>query len=162
MPTGFQLSLLAFWGTEPNMVCLNLSHIQVSPSFLPRTDIKVSWLCHPASPSALFGTVTNGKVGFPDSHQSFFFLIVFNGTKVLIVYILLCRPSEDSLLLSAIPVGSPSKDWQSSVGWGDCWIQTQDCIFTIWCRYQQATTATRVEGQLNEHLGSPAGNSPRS
>ncbi len=52
----------------------------------------------------------------------------------------LCRPSEESLQRSAIPDGSPSQDWQSTVGWGDCWIWTQDCSFTIWCRYQWATT----------------------
>jgi hypothetical protein len=28
-----------------------------------------------------------------------------------------------------------------TVGWGDCWIWTQDCSFAIWCRYQWATTA---------------------
>jgi hypothetical protein len=68
----------------------------------------------------------------------FLFLNCFSGTKVPIVYILLCRPSEDSLQGNAIldiPDGSPSKDWQSTVGWGDCWILTQDCSFTIWCRY---------------------------
>ncbi len=44
---------------------------------------------------------------------------------------------------SAIPDGSPSKDWQSTVGWGDYWIWTQDCSFTIWCHYQWATTAPK-------------------
>jgi hypothetical protein len=56
-------------------------------------------------------------------------------------YILLCRPSEDSLQGSDIPDGSQSKDWQSTVGWGDCWIWTQDCSFIIWCRYQWSITA---------------------
>jgi hypothetical protein len=56
-------------------------------------------------------------------------------------YILLCCPSEDSLQGSAIPDGSPSKDWQSTVGRRDCWIQTQDWSFTSWCRYQWTTTA---------------------
>jgi hypothetical protein len=65
-----------------------------------------------------------------------FFLFVFGGTEVAIVYILLYRPSEDSLQQSAIPEGSPSRDWQSTVGWGVCWIRTQDCSFTIWCCYQ--------------------------
>jgi hypothetical protein len=37
---------------------------------------------------------------------------------------LLFRPSEDSLQQSAILDGSPSKDWQSTVTWGDCWIRT--------------------------------------
>ncbi len=41
----------------------------------------------------------------------FFSLIVFGGTEIPIVYILLCRPSEDSLQRSIIPDGSPSKDW---------------------------------------------------
>jgi hypothetical protein len=53
---------------------------------------------------------------------SFFSLIVFGGIEEPIVYILLCHPSEDSLQESAIPDGSPSQDWQSTVGWGDCWI----------------------------------------
>jgi hypothetical protein len=52
----------------------------------------------------------------------FFPFIVFVGTEVPMVYILLRRPSEDSLQQSAIPDGSPSKDWQSIVGWGACWI----------------------------------------
>jgi hypothetical protein len=66
----------------------------------------------------------------------FFPFIVFDGTEGPIVYILLCRPSEDSLQRSAIPDGSPSKDWQSAVGWGDCCILTQDSNFTILGRYQ--------------------------
>jgi hypothetical protein len=65
-----------------------------------------------------------------------FSLTIFDGPEVLIVYILLCRPSGDSLQRSAIREGSPSQDWQSTVGWGDCWIQTQDGNFTIWCHYQ--------------------------
>ncbi len=68
-------------------------------------------------------------------------LIVFDGTEGPFVCILLCRPSEDSLHRSAIPDGSPSKDWQSNVGWGCYWIQTEDCSLTIWCHYQWATTA---------------------
>jgi hypothetical protein len=40
----------------------------------------------------------------------FFSFIVFGGTEVPIVYIFLCRPSEDSLQQSAIPDGSPSQD----------------------------------------------------
>ncbi len=32
---------------------------------------------------------------------------------------------------------------QSTVGWGDCWIRTKDCSFTIWCHYQWATTAPK-------------------
>jgi hypothetical protein len=71
----------------------------------------------------------------------FFFLNCFWWTEVPIVFhIFLCRPSEDSLQQSAIPDGSQSKDWQSTVVWGDYWIRTQDCIFTIWCRYQWTTT----------------------
>ncbi len=60
-----------------------------------------------------------------------FSLNVFGGREVPIVHILLCRPSEDSLQGSAIPDGSPSKDWQSNVGWGVWWILTQDCSITM-------------------------------
>ncbi len=79
--------------------------------------------------------------------------MVFGGTEVPIVSILLYRPSEDSLQGSAIPDGSPSKDWQSTVGWGDCWIQTQDCSVSIWCRYQWATTAPKNTIQVyHDHV----------
>jgi hypothetical protein len=57
-----------------------------------------------------------------------FSLNVFGGTEVPIVYILLCHPSEDSLQQSATSDGSPSKAWQSTVGWGDCWIRTQTAV----------------------------------
>jgi hypothetical protein len=50
-----------------------------------------------------------------EEEESFFSLIVYGGTKVLI---LLCRLSEDSLQRSTIPDGSPPKDWKSTVGWG--------------------------------------------
>jgi hypothetical protein len=40
------------------------------------------------------------------------------------VLILLCHPSEDSLQWSSILDVSPSKDGKSTVGWGDCQIQT--------------------------------------
>ncbi len=39
------------------------------------------------------------------------------------------------------PIWQPFSGQQSTVGWGDCWIWTQDCSFKIWCRYQWATTA---------------------
>jgi hypothetical protein len=68
--------------------------------------------------------------------------------RSLYYYILLCHPSEDSLQGSAIPVGSPSEDWQSTVGWVDCWIRTQDCSFTMGCHYQWATTAPINEPPL--------------
>ncbi len=61
-------------------------------------------------------------------------------TKPFFVYILLCRPSEDSPKWSTVPDGRPSQDWQSTEGWGYCWIRTQECRFTIWCRYHWATT----------------------
>ncbi len=70
----------------------------------------------------------------------FLLLIVFGGPEALFVYILLCRPSEDSLEWSTIPDGSASKDRQSTVGWGDCRIWTRDCRFTVWCCCQWATT----------------------
>jgi hypothetical protein len=78
--------------------------------------------------------------------------MVFGGTEVPVVYILLCRPSEDTLQGRAIPDGSPSKDWQSTVGWGDCWIRTQDYSFTIWCHYQWPTTAHWILLQLRNFL----------
>jgi hypothetical protein len=46
----------------------------------------------------------------------FFSFIVFGGTEVPIIYIILCRPSEDSLQGNAIADGSPFKNWQSTVG----------------------------------------------
>ncbi len=57
-----------------------------------------------------------------------FSLIVFDGTEVPIVYILFCRPSEDSLQQIPIPDGSLSKDWQSTVGWGECWIRPRTSV----------------------------------
>ncbi len=41
------------------------------------------------------------------------------------------------------PRWQPISGKQSTVGWGDCWIRTQDCSFTIWCHYQWATTAPK-------------------
>ncbi len=71
-----------------------------------------------------------------------FFLNCFWWTKgPFFVFILLCRPSEDSLQWSTIPDGSLSKDWPSTVGWGDCRFWTWDCRFTVWCHYQWASTA---------------------
>jgi hypothetical protein len=87
--------------------------------------------------------------------KNFFSLIVFSGTEVPIVYILLCRPSEDSLQGNAIQDGSRSKDWQSTVGWGDSWIRTQDCSFTIWCHYQWTTTAPYESPLLPEATTAP-------
>jgi hypothetical protein len=58
----------------------------------------------------------------------FFSLIVFGGTEVPVVNILLCRPLEDSLQGSAIPDGSPSKDWQSTVGWGDAGFEPRTAV----------------------------------
>ncbi len=70
-----------------------------------------------------------------------FFLNCFWWTRgPFLVFILLCCSSEDSLQWSTIPDGSPSKDWQSTVGWGVCRIRTGHCRFTVCCRYQWATT----------------------
>ncbi len=63
----------------------------------------------------------------------------------IFVFILLSCHSEGSLQWSTIPDGSPSKDWQSAVGWGDCRIWTRDCRFTVLCRCQWATTAPSAE-----------------
>ncbi len=69
--------------------------------------------------------------------RTFFFLICFWWNRNSYCLYSPLRPSEDSLQGNTIPDGSPSKDWQSTVGW----IRTQDCSFTIWCCYQWATTA---------------------
>jgi hypothetical protein len=70
---------------------------------------------------------------------SVFFLNCFWWTRApFFVFIPLCHPSENSLQWSTIPDDSPSKDRQSTVGWG-----TRDCRFTVWCRYQWATTAPK-------------------
>ncbi len=73
----------------------------------------------------------------------FLSLIVFGGPEALFLFILLCHSSEDSLQWGTIPDGSLSKEWQSTVDWGDCQIWTRDCRFTVWCLYQGATTAPR-------------------
>ncbi len=39
------------------------------------------------------------------------------------------------------PRWQPISGQQFTVGWRDWGIQSQDCSFTIWCRYQWATTA---------------------
>jgi hypothetical protein len=75
---------------------------------------------------------------------AFFSFIVFGGTEVPIVYILLSQ---------GLPDGSSSKDWQSTVGWGDCWIRTQDCSFTIWCCYHCHHFGSS-SGSLREELHS--------
>jgi hypothetical protein len=74
----------------------------------------------------------------------FFSLYCFGGTEALIVFLYLCCPLEDSLQWKTIPDGSPSKDWQSTVGWGDYWIPSQDCSFNMWYPYQLVTTAPLV------------------
>jgi hypothetical protein len=77
--------------------------------------------------------------------SNFFFLNCFGWTKgPFFVFILLCHPSEDSLQWSTTQDGSPSKDRQSTVGWGDCQIRTRDRRFTVWCRYRWATNAPTI------------------
>ncbi len=65
-------------------------------------------------------------LSLPSSCENrFFFLNCFWWTRgPFFVFILLYRPSEDSLQRSTISDGSPSEDWQSTVGWGDCQIWT--------------------------------------
>jgi hypothetical protein len=65
----------------------------------------------------------------------FFFLIVFGGIEALIVFILL-SPHREQPTVKYHPRWQPSKDYQSAVGWVDCWIRTQDFSFTIWYNYQ--------------------------
>ncbi len=57
------------------------------------------------------------------------------------VVIQLCRPSKDSLQWSTIPDGSPSKNWQPTVCWGDHQIRTRDFRFTVWycCHHYSPT-----------------------
>jgi hypothetical protein len=71
-----------------------------------------------------------------ESGDLYFSFIVFDGLEVLFVYDLLFRPQRTAYSEVTIPDGNPSKDWQSTVGWGVCWIRTQDCRFTVWHRYQ--------------------------
>ncbi len=66
------------------------------------------------SPNSIRPLVRESETVF--NGVNFFFLIVFAGKEVPIVYIFLCRPSEDSLQESAIPDASPSMDWQSTLG----------------------------------------------
>ncbi len=51
----------------------------------------------------------------------FFHLFFFGGLEVLFVIILLCRPSQDSLQYSEVPMKYSE----------DCLIRTQDCESTI-------------------------------
>jgi hypothetical protein len=44
-------------------------------------------------------------------------------------------------LFSPLPPLSGQPTAKSTAGWGDCWIRTQYCSFTFWCRYQWTTTA---------------------
>jgi hypothetical protein len=37
---------------------------------------------------------------------------------------------------STVPQRTAYSEVPSTVGWGDCWIRTQDCSFPIWCRFQ--------------------------
>ncbi len=100
-------------------------------------------------------------VGLKGVSNIFFFLNCFWWTRgPFFVFILLCRPSEDSLQWSTIPDGSPAKDWQSTVGWGDCRIQTRDCRFTVGnfpkCLCSMLNFAKRVCNTLCEQpIGSP-------
>jgi hypothetical protein len=47
----------------------------------------------------------------------FFFLNCSWTQGPFFVFILLCRPSEESLQWGTIPDDSPSKDWQPTLGW---------------------------------------------
>jgi hypothetical protein len=78
----------------------------------------------------------------------FFSLIVFGGTEVPIVYIFPLPPLRGQPATKSHPRWQPISGQQSTVGWGDCWIRTQDCSFTIWCHYQWATTALCNEPPL--------------
>ncbi len=82
--------------------------------------------------------------------QSFFPFIVFGWPEILL-YIPVyssAAPQRTAYSEVTIPGGSPSKDCQSSVSWGDCWIQTRDCRFTVWCHYLWATITLSNEPPL--------------
>ncbi len=74
-------------------------------------------------------------------------------------FIFLCRPYRTTyrkVRYRTIPDGSPSKDWQSTVGWGDSPIRTPNCRLTFCCGYQAATTAPYEPPLLPKHRGSYA------
>ncbi len=57
--------------------------------------------------------------------KHFFLYLLLVDQKPFVVFVLFCRPSKNSLQLSTVPDGSPTKDRRSSVGWGDCQIRTE-------------------------------------
>ncbi len=86
--------------------------------------------------SYIFSKYVRGKL--------FFSLIVFGGTEVPIILHFPLPPLRGQPTVKCHPRWQPISGLpsvQSTVGWGDCWIRTQDCSFTIWCCYQWATTA---------------------
>jgi hypothetical protein len=107
--------------------------------------------------SSIFGHCSRNPASLP-----VFVLTFFCWNRSPCVYILLFRPSEDSLQWSAIPDGSPSQAWQSTVNWRDCWIRTQDCSFTIWCCYQWATTAPSLPTWLPREPSDLSGFKPET
>jgi hypothetical protein len=73
---------------------------------------------------ALFSAEVSSHVVY----NNFFSSIVFGGTEDPIFLYSPLPPSEDSLQGSAIPDGSPSKDWQSTIGCGDCWLEPRTAV----------------------------------
>ncbi len=65
--------------------------------------------------------------------------IVFGGSPYCLYFPLL--PLRAHPTVKCHPRWQTISGQQSTVGWGDCWIQTQDCSVTIWCRYHWFTTA---------------------
>jgi hypothetical protein len=78
----------------------------------------------------------------------FLSLVVFREPEVLLFIYSSAAPQRTAYSEVTIPEGNPSKDWQSNVGCGYCQIRTRNCRFTIWCRYQWATTIPNNEPSL--------------
>jgi hypothetical protein len=54
--------------------------------------------------------------------QIFFFSVVFGGLEAFLCIFFFAAPQKTAYSEVTIPNSSPSKDWQSTVGWGDCRI----------------------------------------
>jgi hypothetical protein len=72
-------------------------------------------------------------VGKNDNRKKCFFpLIVFGGSEDPIVYVYSpLPPPRGQPTAKCHPRWQPILGQQSTVGWADCWIQTQDCSFPV-------------------------------
>ncbi len=101
---------------------------QIANAFFSRTHIAVF-------------TASDYDAGFlMRSGVHTFFLLLFLVDQKSFLYIFSsAAPQRTAFSEVTIPDGSPSRKWQSTVGWGDCQIRTQDSRFSVWWRYQWAT-----------------------